>query len=205
MIKKPVAVLISGSGSNLQALIDACAAPDFPARIVLVLSNKDEAYGLQRAKAANIPTQIIRHKDYPDRDTFDTALHEAIAASGAEYVCLAGFMRLLTAGFVEKWQGKMINIHPALLPSFKGIHTHERALEAGVKIHGATVHHVVPEMDSGPIIIQAAVPVMAEDTPETLGKRVLEVEHKIYPLALRKIVTGESITASGNTPFLIAQ
>ncbi|HEU5047812.1 MAG TPA: phosphoribosylglycinamide formyltransferase [Rickettsiales bacterium] len=204
MTKKPVAVLISGSGSNLQALIDACAQPDFPARIAMVISNKSDAYGLKRAKDAGIPTQVIFHQDYPDRDTFDSALHDAIIKAGAEYVCLAGFMRLLTAGFVEKWQGRMINIHPAILPSFKGIHTHERVLEAGVKIHGATVHYVVPEMDSGPIIIQAAVPVLPNDTAQTLGERVLKLEHKIYPEALRKVITGETGTVSDHTSFLIA-
>jgi phosphoribosylglycinamide formyltransferase-1 len=191
-VKKPIAVLISGSGSNLQALIDACAVPDFPAKIVLVISNKEEAYGLKRAQAAQIPTQIIRHKDYPNREAFDSALDEAIRAVCAEYVCLAGFMRLLTPGFVGKWNEKMLNIHPSLLPLFKGVHTHEQALAAGVKIHGCTVHYVVPEMDSGPIIMQAAVPVLPDDTAEILGKRVLECEHIIYPHALRKVILKES-------------
>jgi len=202
--KKSIAVLISGSGSNLQSLIDACAKPDFPAKIVLVISNKDDAYGLQRAEAANIPTQVICHKDYPDRESFDSALHNAIIASKVEYVCLAGFMRLLTAGFVGKWQGKMINIHPALLPSFKGINTHEQAIEAGVKIHGCTVHYVVPEMDSGPIIIQAAVPVLQGDTPETLGKRVLQYEHIIYPLALQKMILSVAVVPVEDKDFIIS-
>jgi phosphoribosylglycinamide formyltransferase-1 len=188
-VKKPIAVLISGTGSNLQALIDACANPDYPAKIVLVISNKDDAYGLKRAEATGIQTDIIRHKDYPDRDAFDAALHTVLHKNGVEIVCLAGFMRILTAGFVSKWQGKMINIHPSLLPSFKGMHTHEAALAGGVKIHGCTVHHVVPEMDSGPIIIQAAVPVLAGDTPETLGARVLKAEHVIYPMALAQVIT----------------
>jgi phosphoribosylglycinamide formyltransferase 1 len=187
-VKTPVAVLISGSGSNLQALMDACAKTDYPAQIVSVISNKEEAYGLTRAKAANIPTQVIRHKDYASREAFDEALHAAIIASGAKFVCLAGFMRVLTAGFVEKWQGRMINIHPSLLPSFKGMNTHTAALAAGVRIHGCSVHHVVPEMDSGPIILQAAVPVLAGDTPDTLGARVLAAEHVIYPAALAKVL-----------------
>ena len=185
-MKTPVAVLISGSGSNLQALIDACEASDYPARIVLVVSNKADAYGLTRARNAGIPTQSISHKDFPDRETFDASLDAAVRASGAEFICLAGFMRVLTAGFTERWEGRMINIHPSLLPSFKGMHTHRDALAAGVKIHGCSVHYVVPEMDSGPIIIQAAIPVKVDDTPETLGVRVLQAEHIIYPLALRQ-------------------
>lgn len=190
-MKTPVAVLISGSGSNLQALIDACEAPDYPARIVLVLSSKADAHGLSRAENAAIPTCVISHKDFPDRETFDAALDAAIRASGAEFVCLAGFMRVLTPGFTERWQGRMINIHPSLLPSFKGMHTHRDALAACVKIHGCSVHYVVPEMDSGPIIMQAAVPVKADDTSETLAARVLEAEHLIYPLALRKALRPE--------------
>jgi phosphoribosylglycinamide formyltransferase-1 len=195
-MKKPIAVLISGNGSNLQALIDACSAPDFPAYIALVLSNKEDAYGLKRAEMAGITTKVIRHKDYPDRAAFDAKIHEVLIASGVEYVCLAGFMRVLTAGFVEKWQGKMINIHPSLLPLFKGMHTHEEALATGVKIHGCSVHHVVPEMDSGPLIIQAAVPVLAGDTAEILGARVLAAEHIIYPLALKKLIVPMSNISS---------
>lgn len=194
-MKKPIAVLISGNGSNLQALIDACAAPDYPAKIVLVLSNKEDAYGLQRASTAKIPTHVISHKAFSTREAFDEELHKAIVKSGAEYVCLAGFMRLLTAGFVNKWQGKMLNVHPALLPSFKGIHTHEAALQTGVKIHGCTVHYVVPEMDSGPIIAQGALPVTQNDTVETLARRVLALEHIIYPLALRKAIAPDSVRA----------
>lgn len=204
MNKRKIAVLISGNGSNLQALIDACTSPGFPAEIALVISNKPEAYGLKRAQDAHIPLKVISHLEFPERTLFDSALHEAIVASDAEYVCLAGFMRLLTPGFVEKWQGRMLNIHPALLPSFKGIHTHERALEAGVKIHGATVHYVVPEMDSGPIIVQAAVPVLAEDTAETLGKRVLAAEHVIYPLALRNVIMGNRKNTDGGSSVIIS-
>jgi phosphoribosylglycinamide formyltransferase-1 len=185
-VSTPIAVLISGSGSNLQALIEACKTPGYPARIVLVLSNKADAHGLTRAGNAGIATGIISHKDYADRETFDAALDAAIRQSGAQFVCLAGFMRVLTPGFTERWQGRMINIHPSLLPSFKGMRTHRDALEAGVRIHGCSVHYVVPEMDSGPIIMQAAVPVKTDDTPETLAARVLEAEHILYPLALRK-------------------
>jgi phosphoribosylglycinamide formyltransferase-1 len=191
MKKAPVTVLISGGGSNLQALIDACVADDFPAEIVRVISNKEDAYGLKRAGEAGIATEVIRHKDYDGRDAFDAALHTAILASGAHYVCLAGFMRILTPGFVEKWEGRMINIHPSLLPSFKGMHTHEEVLAAGVKIHGCSVHYVVPEMDSGPIIIQAAVPVMPGDTRESLAARVLVAEHKIYPIALARMIESD--------------
>ena len=197
-MKTPIAVLISGSGSNLQSLIEACSKPEFPAKIVTVISNKADAYGLERAKQAGIETGIINHKDFSSREEFDSSLHDKISKSGAEFVCLAGFMRLLTAGFVEKWTGKMINIHPSLLPSFKGMRTHEDALTARVKIHGCTVHWVVPEMDSGEIIVQAAVPVLADDTPETLGARVLKSEHKIYPIALQKALnSGFEIAGSG--------
>lgn len=188
-MKKRVAVLISGGGSNLQALIDAAKNDaDFPAQIALVLSNKEDAHGLTRAKDAGIATHIIRHKDFPDRETFDQAIHKTLLEHKIEFVCLAGFMRLLTAGFVQQWQGKMINIHPSLLPSFKGTHTHEQALKAGVKIHGCSVHHVIPEMDAGPLIIQAAVPVLASDTAESLGARVLAAEHVIYPLAVKHVL-----------------
>jgi len=203
-VKKPIAILISGSGSNLQALIDACAAPEYPAKIVIVISNKEDAFGLKRAADAGIPTQVISHKNYASRETFDAALHDTLLASGAEYVCLAGFMRVLTAQFVEKWQGRLINIHPSLLPSFKGMHTHAEALAAGVKIHGCSVHHVVSEMDSGPIIIQAAVPVLADDTVETLGKRVLAAEHIIYPLALSKVMEPAAQINADAHPLLVA-
>lgn len=178
-------MLISGSGSNLQALIDACAAPSFPARIALVISNKDDAYGLKRAEKAGIPTQIIRHKDYPTREAFDRALSDALRAAAVECVCLAGFMRILTPEFVTAWQNRLLNIHPSLLPAFPGLHTHERAIETGVRFAGCTVHFVRAEMDVGPIIIQAAVPVSQDDTPETLAARVLEQEHRCYPQALK--------------------
>lgn len=191
-MKRNVAVLISGNGSNLQALIDVCASPDYPARIMLVISNKEEAFGLKRAEKAGITTRIIKHKDFPAREQFDAALHQALVEEKVEFVCLAGFMRLLTPGFVEKWQGRMINIHPSLLPSFKGVDTHAQALAAGVRIHGCSVHHVVAEMDAGPLIIQAAVPVLPSDTPEILGARVLKAEHVIYPIALRNVIEGKA-------------
>ena len=191
MNRKRVAVLISGRGSNMAALVEAARAPDYPAEIALVISNRPDALGLDRASAAGLATLVVDHEHYGlDRARFEQALEAQLANRHIELVCLAGFMRLLTAPFVERWRGRMINIHPALLPSFKGLDTHARALEAGVRIHGATVHFVVPEMDAGPIIAQGAVPVLADDTPGTLGERVLAVEHRLYPLALRLLAEG---------------
>ena len=187
-----IGVLISGGGSNLQALIDACADPDFPAEIGLVISNIPGAFGLERAEAAGIPSAVVNHKDYADRPSFEGALDCALKGAGVEFVCLAGFMRLLTDGFVNGWLDKLINIHPALLPSFKGLHTHERAIEAGVRFTGCTVHFVRPAMDAGPIIVQAAVPILPDDDADTLGARVLEQEHQIYPLAVRLIAEGRA-------------
>ena len=191
-----VAVLISGRGSNLQALLDACAEPGFPAEIVLVISNIAGAYGLERAKLAGVPSLVIDHKAYPTREAFDADMDKAIRAAGAELICLAGFMRLLSQGFSEAWNGKMINVHPALLPSFKGLQTHRKALEAGVKLHGCTVHFVTPELDDGPIIVQAAVPVLPADDEDSLAHRVLEQEHKAYPLALKLVAEGR-VTVEG--------
>lgn len=188
-----VGVLVSGRGSNLQALLDACAEPDFPAEIALVISNIPDVYALDRAARAGVPTQVIRHKDYADREAFDAALDGCLRAAGIELVCLAGFMRLLTPGFTESWRDHLINIHPSLLPSFRGLHTHERALEAGVRLHGCTVHIVRPELDEGPIIVQGAVPVLPDDTVDSLAARVLEVEHRIYPLALRLLAEGRAV------------
>ncbi len=188
MSRTRVAILISGRGSNMAALIEAAKRADYPAEIVLVLSNNPDAVGLVRAREAGIATAIVDHKPYgKDRDAFERALQGELAARQIEIVCLAGFMRLFTPGFVQKWQGRMLNIHPSLLPSFKGLDPHGQALAAGVKLHGATVHFVVPEMDSGPIVAQVAVPVLEEDTPETLATRVLAAEHRIYPLALRLV------------------
>jgi phosphoribosylglycinamide formyltransferase-1 len=191
MTKKRVAVLISGRGSNMTALIEAARAPDYPADIVLVVSNRPDAAGLARAQQAGIATAIVDHTAFgEDREAFEHALDAQLRAQRIDIVCLAGFMRLLTPWFVARWSGRMLNIHPALLPQFKGLHTHRRALEAGVQRHGATVHFVVPEMDSGPIVAQDSVPVVAGDTEDTLARRVLEVEHRIYPQALRLVAEG---------------
>ena len=192
-----LAVLISGRGSNLQALIDACAAPDYPAEIVLVLSNKAGAAGLARAAEAGIPTQVLSHRDFPDRERFDAALTATMEAAGAELVCLAGFMRLLGAAFVTHWHDRLINIHPSLLPAFRGLDTHERALAAGVRFTGCTVHFVRPEMDDGPILVQAVVPVRPDDTPDSLAARVLSVEHQCYQAAVRMIAEGRARVVEG--------
>lgn len=183
--KTPIAVLISGRGSNLQCLIDACAQPDYPARIVAVISNRPDAYGLERAREAGITAIAIDHKAFETREDFEAALDAALREVGAEFVCLAGFMRILTPGFVNAWSGRMINIHPSLLPKFKGVDTHARAIEAGETEHGCTVHWVTPGMDEGPVIAQARVPVLPGDTPETLAARVLVEEHRLYPEALK--------------------
>lgn len=190
MTRLRLGVLISGRGSNLQALIDAAAAPGYPAEIALVLSNRPDAQGLARAAAAGLPTAAVDHKRFPDRAAFDAELDRTLRGHGVELVCLAGFLRLLTRGFVEAWSDRMINIHPSLLPAFKGLHTHARALAAGVRVVGCTVHYVRPEMDEGPIIVQAAVPVLAGDDEDKLAARVLEAEHRCYPLAVRWIAEG---------------
>jgi phosphoribosylglycinamide formyltransferase 1 len=185
-----VGVLVSGRGSNLQALLDAAARPDYPAEIALVIANVPGVYALERAERAGVPTQVIRHQDFDGRAAFDAALDAALRAAGIDIVCLAGFMRVLSAGFVAGWRDRMINIHPALLPAFKGLHTHDRALAAGVKLHGCTVHLVTPDLDDGPILMQAAVPVLAGDDADTLAARVLEQEHRIYPAALALLARG---------------
>lgn len=195
MARLKVGVLISGRGSNLQALLDACGDPAFPAEIALVLSNVAGAHGLDRASAAGVATQVIDHKEFPSREAFDAEMDRALRAAGIELVCLAGFMRLLSVGFVESWQSRMINIHPSLLPAFKGLRTHAQALAAGVKLHGCTVHYVTPALDDGPIIAQAAVPVLAGDSEEDLAARVLVVEHRLYPLALKVIAEGKAYPA----------
>ena len=187
MSKLKVAVLISGRGSNLKALLDACDTPNFPAEIVHVISNKKTAKGLRYAEEYGVPYEVISHKDYESRIDFDMTMHEHIVKSGAEFICLAGFMRVLSKKFVDLWDGKMVNIHPSLLPSFKGVETHKQALEAGVKYHGCTVHFVSADVDSGPIIVQEVVPVLDDDTEETLGVRALEKEHIAYRRALRII------------------
>lgn len=192
MARLKVGVLVSGRGSNLQALLDACADPAFPAEIVLVISNVAGAFALERAARAAVPGMVIDHKRFASRDAFDAALESALRQAGCELVCLAGFMRLLTPGFTEAWRDRLVNIHPSLLPGFKGLHTHERALAAGVRLHGCTVHIVRPELDDGPVIVQAAVPVLEGDTPDALAARVLEQEHKIYPLALKLLAEGRA-------------
>jgi phosphoribosylglycinamide formyltransferase-1 len=185
-----VAVLVSGRGSNLQALIDACASDAFPAEIVAVISNNPGAAGLERARRAGIPATVVDHRQFADRTAFDAALQAALDEAKAAFVCLAGFMRLLTPGFVATWRDRMINIHPSLLPAFPGLDTHARALAAGVRFAGCTVHFVRDETDTGPIVVQAAVPVLPGDTAETLAARVLEAEHRAYPLALRLVAEG---------------
>lgn len=185
MRKKNVAVLISGEGSNLQALMDAAGDDGFPAAIAVVISNKADAYGLARAQGARIPTHVIDHKDFPTREAFDDAVHGILARYKIDIVCLAGFMRMLSSAFVKRWQGRILNVHPSLLPAFKGMHAVHDALVAGAKETGCTVHVVTEEMDSGPVVLQAAVPVRPEDTETTLLERIHAEEHKIYPQALR--------------------
>ena len=185
--KIKVAVLISGNGTNLQALIDACIAPSYPAEIVLVISNTANAKGIVRAREAGITTRIIDHTNYSSREEFDTELSMTLSNSQCKLVCLAGFMRILSESFVNKWPNSILNIHPSLLPSFPGTKTHERALEAGVKVSGCTLHFVTAELDAGPIIGQAAVPVLETDTPKTLANRVLIEEHKLYALGLELV------------------
>lgn len=203
MARLKAAVLISGRGSNLQALIDDCARADAPAEIALVLSNVAGAAGLARAAAAGIATAVVDHKAFPSRAAFEDALQHCLGKAGVELVCLAGFMRLLTAPFVERWHDRLINIHPSLLPSYRGLDTHARAIADGVRFAGCTVHFVRAEMDAGPIIVQAAVPVHADDDAGRLAARVLEAEHRCYPLALRLIasgrlrVAGERVTVEG--------
>ncbi|WP_343562673.1 phosphoribosylglycinamide formyltransferase [Kiloniella sp. b19] len=204
-----VAALISGRGSNLQALLDACQDPAFPAEIVLVLSNVPDVQGLERAEKAGVRTATLDHRDFrqsdgrTDRVAFDQAMTGIIESSGAEFVCLAGFMRLLSKEFVHHWHNRMLNIHPALLPLFPGLDTHQRALDEGCKLHGCTVHFVRHEMDTGPIVGQAAVPVLPSDDAASLAQRVLQAEHQLYPACLKKIaervitVSEESLLYSG--------
>ena len=189
--KLKLAVLVSGGGSNLQAIIDACNSPDYPAEIVLVFSNQLDAGGLERGRKAGIRSEAISHKGYPGgREAYDTAVSALIEESGADLVVLAGYLRLVSESFVTRWKDKLINIHPSLLPSFKGLHVHQAALDAGVKFAGCTVHYVVPEVDSGPIIAQAVVPVLPGDDAGKLAQRILKQEHRIYPQVIRWIAEG---------------
>ena len=190
MSKPKVAVLISGSGTNLQALLDAASAPDYPAQIKLVISNRPGAYGLVRAQNAGVETLVIDHRHFASRADFDAAMDQNLKARDIEIICLAGFMRLLTPEFVLAWSGRMLNIHPSLLPAFKGLHVQQRAIDAGVRFSGCTVHFVTPEMDEGPIVVQAVVPILGDDSADRLAARIQVQEHRAYPLALRLLAEG---------------
>ncbi|MFZ1105389.1 MAG: phosphoribosylglycinamide formyltransferase [Hyphomicrobiaceae bacterium] len=196
-MKKRVGILISGRGSNMMALVAAARAAEHPAEIAAVISSAPDAPGLAWAKAQGLPARAIDHRAYPSREAFDAAVHAALTDAGVELVALAGFMRIQSAGFVERWQGRQLNIHPSLLPLFKGLHPHRQALDAGVKISGCTVHFVTAEMDSGPIVAQAAVPVLDDDTPERLADRVLAAERRLYPHALALVASGQAWIEGG--------
>ncbi len=185
-------ILFSGRGSNLQALIDACKDEKYPAEIAIAICNNPNAEGIAIAEAAGVPVQVINHKEYEDRDTFDAALDTTLKEAAVELVCNAGFMRILTSGFVKSWHNRQLNIHPSLLPAFKGLHVHDRVLQSGARLTGATVHFVRDEMDEGPIVAQVAVPVASDDTVETLSERVLKAEHQIYPMAIRLVAEGKA-------------
>lgn len=197
MAKARVAILISGRGSNMMALVAAAQAADYPAEIVLVQSNRPNAEGLAWARAQGLAAEAIDHKAFPRREDFEDQLHRRLVEANVDLVACAGFMRLMTASFVERWAGRMLNIHPSLLPAFKGTDTHARTLAAGVKIAGCTVHFVVPEVDSGPIVAQAAVPVLETDTAEQLAARILSAEHKAYPYALALVASGAARLVKG--------
>jgi phosphoribosylglycinamide formyltransferase-1 len=201
-VKKRVAVLISGRGSNLKSLIAAGRTPDFPAEIVLVVSNKVEAGGIAVARDAGVPVAVIPHAAYESRAAFDAEIDKALTEAQINLVCEAGFMRIHSDGFVKKWEGRLLNIHPSLLPAFKGIRVHQQALDAGVKLSGCTVHFIVAELDSGPIVAQAAVPVLPDDTAETLAARVLIEEHRVYPEALRLVASGAVRLENGRAVFV---
>ena len=195
--KKRVGILISGRGSNMASLLEAAAAPDYPATVALVLSNRPDAGGIALAGEAGVATIIVDHKAYPDRESFERAMDAALVEAEIDIVCLAGFMRVLTPWFVTRWAGRMINIHPSLLPLFRGTKTHRQALDAGVLVHGCTVHFVVPELDAGPIIAQACIPVFPGDDEEALAARVLVEEHRIYPEALALLASGRASLREG--------
>ena len=198
-MKKRVVILISGRGSNMSALIEAAGDPAFPAEIVVVIANRADAKGLAAAQSLGIPAVAITRADHPDKKALDAAIDTELKRLKADIVCLAGYMRILTPGFVRKWAGRMINIHPSLLPLFKGLDTHNRAIDAGMRIHGCSVHFVTEEMDDGPIIAQAAVPVLPDDDAEKLAARVLTAEHALYPLALRLVAQGKATMEKGRT------
>lgn len=188
--RRRVAILISGGGSNMAGLLRDMAT-DHPAEAVLVVSNRPGAGGLEKARALGVPTATVDHRDYPDREAFEAALTAVLEPARPDIICLAGFMRVLTPGFVRRWQGRMLNIHPSLLPKYPGLHTHARAIEAGDAEAGCTVHEVIPELDAGPVLGQARVPVLPGDTPEALAERVLEMEHRLYPAVLRRFAAGD--------------
>ncbi len=196
MRRVKTAVLISGNGSNLQAILDAASAADYPAEISLVLSNRADAFGLTRAKKAGVATLTIAHGDFPDREQFDRAMDAALRAAEIELVVMAGFMRILSDTFVQQWQGRLINIHPSLLPAYKGLNTHARVLEAGEREHGCSVHWVIPELDAGELIAQATLTIMTGDTAETLQRRVHALEHALYPQAVKQVATQLQSTAT---------
>jgi len=200
--KRRVGILISGRGSNMMALVEASRAADYPAEIVCVVSNRPAAAGLAWAREQGISAHAVDHKAYATREAFEVALHAVLASESVELVACAGFMRLMTAGFVERWAGRMINIHPSLLPLYPGLHTHARALADGVRIAGCTVHYVVAETDAGPIISQGAVPVLEGDTPDSLAKRILAVEHVIYPHALALVAAGRARLENGRVRIM---
>lgn len=202
MSRVRTAVLLSGRGSNLKSLIAACAAPDFPAEIVLVISNVESAGGLAIARDAGIATKVIPHKPFPSREAFDAEIDAALRAANVELVCEAGFMRIHSAWFAKQWEGRILNIHPSLLPKFPGVKVHEQVLAAGETESGATVHFLTAELDSGPIVAQAKVPVLPGDTPETLAARVLEAEHALYPEALRLVAEGNARLVDQQTVFV---
>jgi phosphoribosylglycinamide formyltransferase-1 len=187
---KKLVILISGRGSNMEAIVRACSNEGWPAQVAAVIANRPDAAGLAFAASHGIATAVVDHRQFPDRDSFDAALAEQIDGFAPDLVVLAGFMRVLTAGFVDRYAGRMLNVHPSLLPSFPGLKTHQQALDAGVRLHGASVHFVTSQLDHGPIVVQAAVPVIADDTPATLAERVLATEHIIYPRAVRWFVEG---------------
>jgi phosphoribosylglycinamide formyltransferase-1 len=204
MNRKRVVIFISGSGSNMEALIRAAQAPDFPAEIVSVLSDKSDAGGLAKAQAAGIETQVFTRKDYASKDAHEDAILEALALLNPDIICLAGYMRLLSAKFIAPYEGRILNIHPSLLPLFAGLHTHQRALDAGMKLAGCTVHLVTEGMDEGPILAQAAVPIVEGDTESSLAARVLKAEHKIYALALSKFASGDAETGLSQDAMVIS-
>jgi phosphoribosylglycinamide formyltransferase-1 len=201
MTRRRIGVLISGRGSNMVTLIEAANAPDYPATVALVVANRPDAAGLERARTAGLDAIVIDHKAFSTREGFEQALDAALSERSIDLVCLAGFMRVLTPWFVARWAGRVLNVHPSLLPLFRGTRTHERALAEGVLVHGCTVHFVVPDLDAGPIVAQAAVPVVPGDTAQSLADRVLAQEHAVYPRAVRMICSGEARLEGGRVVF----